>query len=150
MDFKFYPKTGDEQHISLPNDLHQQAKLTGGQTQGAYCKAREERIPVIANKVVGVVLVHMCRMWKEVGNYQGPEKVGGQAMVSIVWLQGSLLLVNLVLLFTSLVLTHILSQLISVSTSLVLTFILKPFDICFKGDPPGLVSASSATPCCLG
>ena len=47
-------------------------------------------------------------MWKEVIkrliDYQIPDRVGGQVVkVSIVWLQGSLVLGNLAVLFTSLV-----------------------------------------------
>ena len=50
--FILNPKTGNVQHISLPNPQQRQTKLTEGQTQAASCKAREEHIPVMANKVV--------------------------------------------------------------------------------------------------
>merc|ERR1719239_1852987 len=73
--------TEDKQHFASLAKHHDAP--AGDQTKPAACKAREEHIIVETSKK--------------------PDGVGDQAKVSITWIQGSLVLGNLAVLFTAVV-----------------------------------------------
>ena len=97
------------QHNSCRSKLHD---LTGELKQPA-CKARENHTSAEDNKVTRQK-TSLSLKWRKLQavflkliDYQKPEGVGAQVKVSVVWIQGGLILGNLAVLVTALVLVPI-------------------------------------------